>query len=189
MPTYTFEHAEPQFLLTFFNVGTSGSQKFMMVYTGDLRVFHGAEDDLAFLDVKYPLLAWAKNPQQQDSVAIFPFSDPDLMESAVAMAAHSTFHIKDTTGVCSVKNVRADIRKVGIRKSQQGVFVTQFINALVLSASLISVESLVENIQYSVTVIGNVRGDKIPDPILLSEDWTGEYDQIGTVLKRGNPRQ
>lgn len=192
----TFEGASPQFLMTYFDSG--GRTKFMMVYTGTLGIGHGAGQDQTQLRIEYPLLAWDKDQSGNDTLALYPFDDPDALEAAVASVAPSHFWIKDTKSWVYLDSIRADIKRVGIRRiisfsadsiakeigtlppppgtPPQKIETTDFENLLVLSMVSNSLESHIAQISYNVTVVGTFSGRRW-SPILLG-DWTGRYDVI-----------
>jgi len=156
------------------------------IYTGKIRVFHGAGDDGTQIDFQYPLLGFFREKNGTLTPGIIPIEQNKFL-GAAAMAALSSIVIKDTNSRCTVHQLNADLFRVDLAPTNLQVLV------VVLTGAVWARESLVEEIDYHVTVLNRLgdKGNRFGAPILSnSPDWNGTYGAIGaSPVQSGRPTE
>ena len=176
---YDVNHAEnPTHIRTSFKDDFRNRAVVKTVYTGKIRIMHGAEDGPTEIDFQYPLLGFFRGNNGTLTPGIIPIDQEGGEEflGAAAMAALSCIRIKDTGSRCFLHELNADLFRVDLAPTNFQVL------AVVLTGNAWARESEIASIDYHVTVLNGLsdREDRFTDPILSNTpEWNGTYGAIG----------
>jgi hypothetical protein len=187
---YDVTHARnPTHIRTSFKDEIRNKAVVKTVYTGKIRVFHGAGDDGTQIDFQFPLLGFFRENSGMLTPGIIPIDQEGGQEflGAAAMAALSSIVIRDTNSRCTVHQLNADLFRVDLAPTNLQVL------AVVLTGAAWAREARVEEIDYHVTVLTGLsdRGNRFGVPILSNTaDWNGTYGAIGaSPVQSGRPTE
>jgi hypothetical protein len=190
MNIYDVRHAEnPTHIRTAFKDEIRNRAVVKTVYTGKLRIQHGAGGSTTEIDFQYPLLGFFRENNGTLTPGIIPVDQEGGQEflGAAAMAALSCITVDDTRTTLFLRPLNADLHRVDLGPTNLQVL------AVVLTGTVAVYQASVFTIDYHVTVLTGLsdRGNRFGTPILAnSADWNGTYGAIGAVpVLRGRPTE
>src|SRR5262245_17334827 len=187
---YDVRHAEaPTHIRTSFKDEFRNKAVVKTVYTGKLRVHHGASGDGTVIIFQYPLLGFFRQKNNNNEVSgIIPIDHERQFLGAAAMAAFSNMWIKDTNSIAEVSNIHADLFRVDLAPTNFQIL------AVVLTGFVHARDAEVTSIDYHVTVLTGLSDkskNRFGAPILSNTpNWNGTYGAIGaSPVQRGRPSE
>jgi hypothetical protein len=200
---YTVENlvpdVKPQHQQLVYSDPEDGFPQRLTIYTGEIWVGHGSEEEIVTLTFQYPILGFFNIPPPSGGTAIgiVPINYPpsNQFRSAVANVSLSQVEMKYTSTFSVSDNGFGGVQKVAADLFQIELDPRQIINAVVLSGSVIAEESEVTYVSYRVSVLERLTENPPPQPPILigPGGWTGKYNldasgALGPLVATGIPQ-
>jgi hypothetical protein len=170
-----------------------------IIYTGELSIGHGAEDDQTYVYFQYLILSHFGPAVEK---GIIPYNPPayNQLRSAVSATFLSFIKVKDTGSSGGFtpnaldepppKNcARVDLFKIVLDQPRNTIF------ALVLHGNVVCKEFELTTISYHISVVEeDTKNPPFLPPIVIGPSWNGEYDltnagEVGLRVQDGFPQK